>query len=203
MREPDGAHRLHHHRTGEATPPPGAAPRRGGMSAAPLLAGLAVALLIACGGSSPAVHPATVAARAFYAWYATPVDSGGAGFRFTAATAERASFFSRALRAALAADERAAAAEPNEIVGLDFDPLLASQEPCERYEPGEATVDGGRIVVTVRERCAVGPSRERPVTVEFVEEAGAWRVDDVVYDGGDRLTAILARYAAARDTAPC
>ena len=49
---------------------------------------------------------------------------------------EARSRFAPALLALLDADDRAAAATPDEIVGLDFDPLTNAQEEAEAWTPG-------------------------------------------------------------------
>ena len=151
-------------------------------------------------GAAAAEHPATAVARAFYRWYEMAPEQGGAGFRFDRAATERAALFTAELRTLLDADGAAAAANPAEIVGLDFDPLTASQDPCEHYEPQLAVGTGARVQVPVRAECSIAAGRPVALTLEFVRVGDAWQVADVVFNDGDRLTLLLGRLAAARRT---
>lgn len=165
----------------------------------PLVSVALVGTILFVAGCGQDQQSAADAVREFYAWYARPVAEGGAETRFDRALEERREFFSVALRDALEADRAAQAAVPGAIVGLDFDPLTASQDPCERYLPDSVAVAGERVRVSVREECREGPIRPTPLTLEMLPVGGAWQVADIVYRDGDRLTAILARYRASRE----
>lgn len=62
---------------------------------------------------------------------------------------DKKSNFSPELIAALQEDEAAAKKSPGEIVGLDFDPILAAQDIPERYVIGNVQTKGDRYLVEV------------------------------------------------------
>src|SRR5205085_470741 len=57
--------------------------------------------------------------------------------------------FAAPLLALLDADGKAAAANAEEVVGLDFDPLTNSQEAAGSYTVGEARIEGAMATVPV------------------------------------------------------
>ena len=57
-------------------------------------------------------------------------------------------------------------------MGLEFDPFLASQDPCERYQVGKVTQKGKGYLVDVYSLCA--GRRERPVEAEVMSKNGHW-----------------------------
>ena len=70
--------------------------------------------------------------------------------------------------------DRRAQAKSQEIVGLDSDPFLNSQDPCERYVVGDVREASGKSLVNVHAVCS-GKKSEEPVTVaETTQENGAW-----------------------------
>jgi hypothetical protein len=104
--------------------------------------------------------------------------------------------FAPELAALLDADMRAAAANPNEIVGLDFDPLTDAQDDRERYEVGEAVANRGMtdavVPVTFRDE-----GENSAVRIELTRSDEAWRISNIRYEHGD-LVSILRRLAADR-----
>src|SRR5947208_1005082 len=81
----------------------------------------------------------------FYAWYLAHSN----GDVLSKAIKQKRANFSRELLRALEEDRKAAEKSPNEIVGLDFDPVLNSQDFAEKYVPGKVTQKGDRFFVEV------------------------------------------------------
>ena len=102
--------------------------------------------------------------------------------------------FAPALAALLDADARAAAASPDEVVGLDFDPLTDAQDTMESFEVGTPVSARGSVVVPVRFRLE-GERSEVPV--RLARSAARWRVTNIHYPHGDLVTT-LRSYAADR-----
>lgn len=107
---------------------------------------------------------------------------------------ERPTLFVPALLAALRQDAAARAAAVGESDGLDFDPFLNSQDPCERYTVGPATpsstVEPNAVRVTVRAECDQASGPPPAFTVEVVPQAGTWQIVNFYYESpaGDLLT---------------
>lgn len=134
----------------------------------------------------------------FYAWYAAH-DKNGDPLR--AALRRWKPNFSPELVRRLKEDARAAAKSPNEIVGLDFDPVLDTQDPAERYVPGKVTRRGRQFLVDVHSIASGKRSEVPAVTPELTHEHGRWIFTNFRYtvDGKtDDLLSILSRIKADR-----
>jgi hypothetical protein len=112
--------------------------------------------------------------QAFYDWYVPRGLANQEGPAWAFVMRERATLLTPELAQALSEDVRAQAVADGELVGLDFDPFLASQDPCERYVAGQVT-GGGRVSrIEVYSVCS-GRRSERPdVIAEVVQRDGAW-----------------------------
>lgn len=138
-------------------------------------------------------------AQEFYSWY-VPIalnesDVNASDF----ALMKRGSAFSPELLQALREDS-AARAKSREIVGLDFDPFLASQDPDDRYEVGKVTVKGESYWIEVY-GVRAGKRRERPaVLAELVREDGHLIFVNFHYPdpNGNDLLSILKRLRGDR-----
>ena len=110
--------------------------------------------------------------RSFYGWYAplASKDNGTPGLERT--LTDKRSSFSAQLLGKLQEDVRAQAAAKGEIVRLEFDPFLASQDPCVKYQVGKVTKKGTAYLVDVYSLC--GGRRERIVEAEVVSKNGRW-----------------------------
>ena len=162
---------------------------------------LSLLTLVGCARSAPtsstAADSATQFTRTFYEWYLPQ------GTRFDVAVRDSSRLFAPALLAALRADLDAQSRDSEEVVGLDWDPFLASQDPCESYRVGKATARETDYLVEVYPSC---PSSDQPtdkpvVLAEVGHHNGAWVFANFRYpaDSGDLLTD-LARLQAARDS---
>jgi hypothetical protein len=108
--------------------------------------------------------------------------------------------FEAGLLAALKDDAAAQAKSSDEIVGLDFDPFLNSQDPAERYEVGSATQDGSKYLVDVYPVMSGKRSQEPAVIAELVYENGHWLFVDFRYPGSDDLLTVLTTLKASRES---
>lgn len=128
----------------------------------------------------------SAAARAyvkeFYTWYLPPVgkrkdttpDS-------VSALANKHFAFSPVLRKALQLDEDAAAKNPGEIVGIDFDPFLNAQDVSDSYQPAKVVKKGDVYRVDV---FAVngGKKNARPEVIAEVKKInGRWTFTNFLY----------------------
>jgi len=96
------------------------------------------------------------------------------------------------LLAGLKEDAAAAAAAPEgELVGLDFDPFLDSQDPADRYEVKSVSRKGTTYLADVY--CVTeGKRSDKPCVVPVLaQDNGKWRFVNFDYpEGGDLLTVL-------------
>jgi len=164
---------------------------------------LVIASVVIAGCKAPA-PPASEAARKavddFYAWY-VPMqhDTPMASMR---AVRERPASFSADIVSALRADSAASAQSPGEVVGLDGDPFLNSQDPCEHYGTSGVVEAGGRFLVQVLGTGKCEAHTNADVTVEVTPTDGRFVFTNFVYSARDKdnLLTTLADLAAARRT---
>lgn len=137
----------------------------------------------------------------FYSWYVPAAQKAGADMR---ALHDARWHFSPALVSALRADSAATDANPNEIVGLDMDPFLNSQDPCDRYAPTAVRRDGKTFLVDVRGSGGCAPHREIDVTVRVAFDGTRPVFVNFIYPQphNDDLLGLLARLAADRAKRP-
>lgn len=159
--------------------------RRGGW----LLATAAVALV--CGAAvRPVPQDIAEVVRTLYA------DHFAHGQRWPQTYERQRALFAPELAALLNADLRAAAEKPDEIVGLDFDPLTDAQDDRERYEVGAAVANRSMtragVPVTFRNE-----GENRVVRFDLTYTGRAWRIANIRYPHGN-LVSILRRLAADR-----
>lgn len=108
--------------------------------------------------------------------------------------------FEAGLVAALKDDAAAEARSSDEIVGLDFDPFLNSQDPAERYEVGSATKEGSTYLVDVYPVMSGKRSPDPAVIVELEHENGHWLFLNFRYPGNDDLLTVLKTLKADRES---
>src|SRR5690242_2128946 len=71
--------------------------------------------------------------QSFYDWYVPLALEPHDSFSYEIVLKQRPDYFSPILRSALKRDLEASQKNPDYIVGLDFDPILAAQDPCDHY----------------------------------------------------------------------
>lgn len=145
--------------------------------------------------SEPAQSPVEFA-RQFYDWY-VPLALGALhGPASDSALAARPNVFGPKLLAALQEDSKAqaAAAGSGMIDGLDFDPFLNAQDPCDRYVVGPATAHDGSWLVDVRGVGGCAAHETPDVVAELARQDTSWLFVDFRYpDSNDALLTVLAR----------
>jgi hypothetical protein len=139
-------------------------------------------------------HSSQLAARfaqEFYAWYMPVVVDGQVIPAWKAALEKRSEAFSPELAAALKSDVDAQEKVTGEIVGLDFDPFLFSQDPCERYDVGKIIAHGSRYRVAVHRVCDGSKSEDPDVIAEVARQDGEWVFVNFHYPQGKDLVTTL------------
>ena len=145
---------------------------------------LSLVLLVASAAVRPVIAQVagaasdTAAVRAFvqqfYDWYLPQTN-------VEVAIRDRPNAFAPELYRALKADDDAQTKEPAVIVGLDFDPFTASQDPCARYEARQIMKKGTSYEVDVVAQCD-GKWDDHPSVVAKVErQGGTWVFADFRY----------------------
>jgi hypothetical protein len=135
--------------------------------------------------------------QSFYDWYSAHQTS------FETAIKQKPSAFAPTLLAALRADLAASARDKDDVVGLDFDPLTASQDPCQHYAAGAPTHAGAIYQVPIYGICDGERHPEPDLIAELTLANGTWTFTNFVYPAHDTvardsLTNILATLAKSR-----
>ena len=112
--------------------------------------------------------------QSFYDWYVPKALSDSSVPTPDLALKQRSSVFGPHLAAALREDYAAQPAYPGEIVGLDFDPFLNTQDPCEHYEVGTISHRGHTYSVEVHAICAGKKSTVPDVVAELLLDGTGW-----------------------------
>lgn len=112
--------------------------------------------------------------QGFYNWYVPEALKTQDEPVWNVALKYKPSAFSPALLRALKEDSEAQAKANGEIVGLDFDPLLNTQDPCDRYEVGAVTHHEDRYLVEVYGVCAGKRNQKPDVIAEVARREGSW-----------------------------
>jgi hypothetical protein len=168
--------------------------------------GILVALLFLARQQAPQVPDSGRVARdvvaRFYAWYAPAAQkTPETDMR---ALRDRRWHFSPALVSALRADRAASRASHDEIVGLDMDPFLNSQDPCEHYSPTAVRRAGNTFLVDVLGTGGCGRHVGPDVTVRVAFQGSTPVFVDFIYPSpaNDSLSGVLAQLAADRAKKP-
>lgn len=140
--------------------------------------------------------------RTFYRWYVPFARADHQRPAFELALIRDDSIFSGELVNALRVDAAAKAKVSGEIVGLECDPFLNSQDPDERYELGKVTQKGNQYFFALH-GVSQGKKRPKPVVVAEVEKrSGHWIfVNFHSLEGGDLLS-LLKNQNAGRHENP-
>ncbi len=147
--------------------------------------------------SDSASRSAARFAQEFYDWYAHQGENAAAALR------DRPALFAPVLLAALRGDVAASAKNPDEVVGLDWDPFLNTQDPCNPYRVGQVTRRGDTILVAVKGQCPdTAPHAGPDVIAELGQVSGGWAFLDFRH-AADRgsLLQDLATLRQGRDSA--
>jgi len=142
-------------------------------------------------GASPQAmtNNAATAARAFvdafYEWYAPIAGKTSRVPPWYTVLDQRPVVLGDTLLRAMRRDREAQAKAVGEIVGLDFDPFLGAQDPCERYVTGEAVQAGDAYRVSVFGVCGKARHTEADVIAQVARRKTVWVFVDFYYPGAD------------------
>jgi hypothetical protein len=95
------------------------------------------------------------------------------------------------LRADSTAEEEA---QPGSVVGINFDPFLASQDPCGRYEVGDVRAKQSNYEVNLHAVCS-SQFKMPDVLLEVRRHGQSWQFVNFFYDSLD-LRELLCQHAA-------
>ena len=124
----------------------------------------------------------------FYTWYGAISHKNNKLAPDQRATKEKAQLFSAKLIAALKEDYQESSKHPEEIVGLDWDPFLCSQDIDDRYEVGAIKKQDHNYLVEVYGVSEGKRNKEPNVIAEVAQNEGRWIfVNFLSPHGGDLL----------------
>ncbi|MGH9553610.1 MAG: hypothetical protein ACRD3W_29785 [Terriglobales bacterium] len=162
-----------------------------------------VVTLLGCGRQATAAPDAKASCQAFvqsfYKWYIARGKASPNSDLLTVAMKTRSGDFSPELAKQLKEDLAAAAKTPSEIVGLDFDPILNSQEQEEQYKAVKVTTKGSSFLVEV---CSVsgGKTEAQPaVEPELIQSGGKWQFVNFHYNVDKKPDDLLHILKSLRD----
>jgi Protein of unknown function (DUF3828) len=134
----------------------------------------------------------------FYGWYVPLITSPKGAPEWDIVLTKAQQNLDPGLYRALKADDDAQKKVPGEVVGLDFDPFLNSQDPGTRYTVGKITASHGGFLVEVRD--AGMKSKEPDVIANVARQDGRWVFVDFLYPGNGDLLGVLRNLAKDRAT---
>ena len=133
--------------------------------------------------------------QTFYSWY-TPIALKENSLPAVDITLKKkAGVFSQTLYAALTEDSDARKKQSGYSAGLDFDPFLATQDPCDEYEVGNVTHEGNEVKAEVYAVCEGKKRADPDIEVALSRKGGQWIIDNFYYPpygatGRDLLTTL-------------
>ena len=143
--------------------------------------------------------PATFV-QGFYNWYLSLEFKEKKVSSCVLALREKGPFFSAQLKKALLEDDAAAAKNPDEIVGLDFDPFLNSQETEKSYKVGDIARKGKTFWVNVHAVHSGSAKKKPEVIAEVAQVNGRWVFVNFHSPTGPDLLQTLKQLAKERNT---
>ena len=144
-----------------------------------LAAALVAVVTVLAAAQAPGADPAAVV-RALYR------DHFAQRQRWDITFKRNRTKFTPELLALLDADERKQAATPDEVVGLDFDPITNAQDEATGYQITGTTHEGADAIVAVTVK--FGRTDVSKVRVRLSPSGQTWRIANVLYDEGDLVT---------------
>ena len=146
-------------------------------------------------GSSAEAQAASAFVQKFYDWY-TPIALKP-GDALAVALRERPADFEPVLYRALKDDE-AAQRKSKDLVGLDFDPILNSQDPGKHYQVGRVEKQGQDYLVEVRDTELTKPQSAADVVAQLEQKDGHWIFVNFRYQENGDLISILKQLVEDR-----
>jgi hypothetical protein len=152
---------------------------------------------------NPSEFSAQAFVQGFYDWYLGKIRAAskkGSGYTFIDAVRQRPDWFSPELRRLLEEDVAAASKCKDDVVGLDWDPFLETQETPGVYTVGrvDRTTQGYRVSVDLKDAKTRG-ARNPAAQADVAFVGGRWQFVDFVEEPTDPkarqgLVAILKGY---------
>jgi hypothetical protein len=128
----------------------------------------------------------------FYNWYVPQALQDRAEPAWHVALKKKSEDFAPPLARLLRADW-AAQDKCEDLVGLDFDPFLNSQDPAQHYEVGEITREGSIYKAAIYSMQAGQRGSKPDVSASLKRSDGRWMFINFYYpDGGDLVTILKA-----------
>lgn len=122
----------------------------------------------------------------FYDWYVPAMLHPGSKVMSDAALDRKDFAFSPELRKALKDDLAASKKNSDEIVGLDFDPYLNTQDPAHRYVVGAVNMKDGFCLADAH-GVEHGKRNAKPdVTAKLESRAGVWTFVNFLYPQSEK-----------------
>lgn len=135
--------------------------------------------------------------QSFYDWYLPRASRSGDFYSTVLKT--KTQWFSPILLQALKQDYAASQANPNEVVGLDFDPFLNSQDPSPKFKVTNAKVQGTKCSAEVHGITDGVSNEEVHPELSFVN--GNWKFVNFRYEQGSDLMSMLKLLKTERQKA--
>jgi hypothetical protein len=126
-------------------------------------------------------------AQGFYDWYLPRVLHGKGDPEMEAVTL-KATMFCPELRRALLEDRKAQSKDPTEVVGLDFDPFLNSQDIAKSYSVGKVQHEGQKWLVSVYSSYS---TKSPALTAQVEKGKQGWRFTNFLYGKDGNLLGVL------------
>ena len=159
-----------------------------------------------CAGAQVPAHPDESAscrrfAQAFYDWYLPVSEAPLKEPASNLALRKKPDVFAADLLRALKADSDAQARVKDDLVGLDFDPFLGSQDPDHRYQARRVTWQDNRCSVEIWSASAEAARSGKPdVVAQLKQEHGRWQFFNFRYpEQNADLVTVLAQLREERE----
>jgi len=153
-------------------------------------------------GSSPSQSAVSDFVQRFYDWYTPLALKSGDTPSWIVALDKHGAQFDARLSRALRKDAEAQSRVPDDIVGLDFDPFLSSQDPEDKYAVGDLTEKDGVYLVSVY-GVRKGKRAAKPdVVAELKAAKGSFQFTNFRYGADGDLLVILKQLSDERAHAP-
>ncbi len=136
--------------------------------------------------------------KTFYDWYVPIANQDHKGPSSDAAIKQKSSMFSLELANALREDSAAQAKAQGEIVGLDSDPFLSTQDPESRYKVGKVIHKGDRWFVEVHGVRNGKPHLTPDVIAELQPRGKSWVFVNFQTPGKPDLLSVLTKLRLSR-----
>jgi len=136
--------------------------------------------------------------QAFYDWYVPIANKPTQGPTCRIALKQRPELFNPELLKALQGDLNAQTKSPGEIVGVDWDPFLNSQDPEQQYKVGLIQQSNANYLVNIHSVSSGKMAKTVDVIAEISKANGQWVFTNFRSPKGFDLLSSLARFRKQR-----